>query len=98
MVPLIGIPKAPRGTFTMSGQSGEEALIFIRDRHLDGTIAVGAIAVGAIAVGVDRRQGRSPSGSIAVGVDPVSRIIRVTTAVELKGWRGWRYFGIVRPC
>jgi hypothetical protein len=70
-LPLIGIPKAPRDTFTVREQSGEEALIFIRDRHLD--------------------------CAIAVGVDPVSRIIRVTTAVELKGWRGRLYFGVVRP-
>ncbi|MET4622087.1 hypothetical protein ABIE18_003556 [Arthrobacter sp. 2762] len=71
IVPLIGIPKAPKNTFTVSEQSGEEALIFVRDRHLD--------------------------FAVAVGVDPVTRLIRVTTAVELKGWRGKLYFGVVRP-
>ncbi|YCH07492.1 DUF2867 domain-containing protein [Arthrobacter sp. alpha11c] len=71
LVPLIGIPKAPPNTFTVSEQSGEEALIFVRDRHLD--------------------------FAVAVGVDPVTRLIRVTTAVELKGWRGKLYFGVVRP-
>ncbi|MGY4541924.1 hypothetical protein ACVWY0_001837 [Arthrobacter sp. UYNi723] len=71
LVPLIGIPRAPRDVFTVTEQSGEEALIFIRDRHLD--------------------------CAIAVGVDPVNRILRVTTAVELKGWRGRLYFGVVRP-
>jgi len=71
LVPLIGIPKAPQNTFTVSEQSGEEALIFVRDRHLD--------------------------FAVAVGVDPVTRLIRVTTAVELKGWRGKLYFGVVRP-
>lgn len=35
--------------------------------------------------------------AVGVGVDSVSRIIRVTTAVELKGWRGKLYFGVVRP-
>ena len=71
LVPLVGIPKAPEDTFTVSEQSGEEALIFVRDKHLD--------------------------FAAAVGVDPVSRIIRVTTAVVLKGWRGKLYFGVVRP-
>ncbi|MGR0160150.1 DUF2867 domain-containing protein [Paenarthrobacter nitroguajacolicus] len=71
LVPLIGIPKAPQDTFNVTEQSGEEALIFVRDRHLN--------------------------FAAAVGVDPVSRLIRVTTAVELKGWRGKLYFGVVRP-
>lgn len=71
LVPLIGIPKAPQDTFTVTDQSGEEALIFVRDKHLN--------------------------FAAAVGVDPVSRLIRVTTAVELKGWRGKLYFGVVRP-
>ena len=51
-------------------QSGEEALIYVRDKHLN--------------------------LAAAVGVDPVSRLIRVTTAVELKGWRGKLYFRVVR--
>ncbi|SDW78854.1 Protein of unknown function [Arthrobacter sp. cf158] len=71
LVPLIGIPKAPRDTFKVTAQSGEEALIFVRDKHLN--------------------------FAAAVGVDPVSRLIRVTTAVELKGWRGKLYFAVVRP-
>ena len=71
LVPLIGIPRAPKNTFTVSEQSGEEALIFVRDRHLD--------------------------FAVAVGIDAVTRLIRVTTAVELKGWRGKLYFSVVRP-
>ncbi|MFK0039613.1 DUF2867 domain-containing protein [Paenarthrobacter sp. NPDC090517] len=71
LVPLIGVPKAPRDTFKVTDQAGEEALIFVRDKHLN--------------------------FAAAVGVDPVSRLIRVTTAVEFKGWRGKLYFGVVRP-
>lgn len=71
LVPLIGIPRASQDTFKVTDQSGEEALIFVRDKHLN--------------------------FAAAVGVDPVSRLIRVTTAVELKGWRGRLYFGVVRP-
>ncbi|MBT2586575.1 DUF2867 domain-containing protein [Arthrobacter sp. ISL-95] len=71
LVPLIGVPKAPRDTFTVTDRAGEEALIFVQDKHLN--------------------------FAAAVGVDPVSRLIRVTTAVELKGWRGKLYFGVVRP-
>ncbi|MFK0002442.1 DUF2867 domain-containing protein [Paenarthrobacter sp. NPDC090520] len=70
LVPLIGIPKAPKDTFKVSEQSGEEALIYVQDKHLN--------------------------FAAAVGVDPVRRLMRVTTAVELKGWRGKLYFGIVR--
>ncbi|MFJ4030194.1 DUF2867 domain-containing protein [Paenarthrobacter sp. NPDC089989] len=57
LVPLIGVPKAPRNTFAVSDRQGDEALIYFPDKHLD-------FAVG-------------------VGVDAASRIIRVTTAVEL---------------
>lgn len=71
LVPVIGIPKAPQDTFKVTDQIGEEALIFVRDKHLN--------------------------FAAAVGVDPVSRLIRVTTAVELKGWRGKLYFAVVRP-
>ncbi|UKA49158.1 DUF2867 domain-containing protein [Arthrobacter sp. FW305-123] len=71
LVPLIGVPKAPRDTFKVTDQSGEEALIYVRDKHLN--------------------------FAAAVGVDPVSRLIRVTTAVELKGWRGKLYFAVVQP-
>ena len=71
LVPLIGIPKAPRDTFRVTDKSDEEALIFVRDKHLD--------------------------FAAAVGVDPVGRLIRVTTAVVLKGWRGKLYFSVVRP-
>jgi hypothetical protein len=71
LVPLIGVPRAPRDTFKVTDQLGEEALIFVRDKHLN--------------------------FAAAVGVDPVSRLIRVTTAVELKGWRGKLYFGLVQP-
>ncbi|WGM19722.1 DUF2867 domain-containing protein [Paenarthrobacter sp. OM7] len=71
LVPLIGVPKAPLDTFRVTEQSGEEALIFVRDKHLD--------------------------FAAAVGVDPVGRLIRVTTAVVLKGWRGKLYFSLVRP-
>ncbi|MET3904268.1 DUF2867 domain-containing protein [Paenarthrobacter sp. 4246] len=71
LVPLIGVPKAPRDTFNVTDQAGEEALIFVRDKHLN--------------------------FAAAVGVDPVSQLIRVTTAVELKGWRGKLYFAVVRP-
>ncbi len=33
---------------------------------------------------------------VGVGVDPVARLVRVTTAVRLKGWRGRLYFAPVR--
>jgi hypothetical protein len=32
----------------------------------------------------------------AVGVDPTARLLRITTAVRLHGWRGRLYFGVVR--
>lgn len=32
---------------------------------------------------------------VAVGVDPVLNLVRVTTAVELLGWRGRLYFAPV---
>lgn len=32
----------------------------------------------------------------AVGVDPTARLLRLTTAVRLHGWRGRLYFGVVR--
>lgn len=33
---------------------------------------------------------------VGVGVDPVARLVRVTTAVRLHGWRGRIYFAPVR--
>jgi len=41
LVPLIGIPKASQDTFKVTDQSGEEALIYVRDKHLNFAAAVG---------------------------------------------------------
>ncbi|WP_224165338.1 hypothetical protein [Arthrobacter sp. StoSoilA2] len=41
LAPLIGIPKAAQDTFKVTDQSGEEALIYVRDKHLNFAAAVG---------------------------------------------------------
>jgi Protein of unknown function (DUF2867) len=69
-VRFIGIPPAPRDTFTVRRIVGDEALISFDDRHLD------------------FRAG--------VGVDAATSLVRITTAVRLKGWRGRFYFAPVR--
>ncbi|TYB56997.1 DUF2867 domain-containing protein [Nonomuraea sp. PA05] len=70
LVPLLGIPRAPRDTFAVNRVEGEEALISMNDRHLD--------------------------FRCGVAVDTVARLVRVTTTVRLKGWRGRVYFWPVR--
>ncbi|MCF6468173.1 DUF2867 domain-containing protein [Nonomuraea sp. MG754425] len=70
LVPLLGIPRAPRGAFRVERTEGEEALIAVDDRHLD--------------------------FRCAVAVDAEARLVRVTTVVRLKGWRGRVYFAPVR--
>jgi hypothetical protein len=70
LVPLMGIPRAPRDTFAIRRVEGDEALLSFDDRHLD--------------------------FRVGVGVDAVHRLVRVVTAVRLKGWRGRVYFGPVR--
>ncbi|MEU5863161.1 DUF2867 domain-containing protein [Nonomuraea sp. NPDC047529] len=70
IVPLIGIPRAPRDVFRVGRVEGDEALIAADDRHLD--------------------------FRCGVGVDREARLVRVTTTVRLKGWRGRLYFWPVR--
>jgi hypothetical protein len=70
LVPVLGIPKAPRGVFAVRKVVGDEALLAFDDRHLD--------------------------FRVGVGVDTTTALVRVVTAVRLKGWRGRLYFGPVR--
>lgn len=70
VVPLVGIPVAPRDVFRVRHVEGDEALISVNDKHLD--------------------------FRCAVGVDQTTRLVRVTTTVKLKGWRGRLYFAPVR--
>lgn len=70
VVPLLGIPVAPRDVFRVRHVEGDEALISANDKHLD--------------------------FRCAIGVDVETRLVRVTTTVKLKGWRGRLYFAPVR--
>jgi Protein of unknown function (DUF2867) len=70
LVPLLGVPRAPRSVFDVDDVVGEEALIVADDVHLD--------------------------FRCGVAVDPVRRLVRVTTVVRLKGRRGRLYFAPVR--
>lgn len=70
LVPVLGIPRAPRDVFAVRRVVGEEALLAFDDRHLD--------------------------FRVGVGVDTEASLVRVVTAVRLKGRRGRLYFGPVR--
>jgi Protein of unknown function (DUF2867) len=70
LVPLIGVPRAPRSIFDVDEVVGEEAVIAVDDVHLD--------------------------FRCGVAVDPARALVRVTTVVRLKGWRGRLYFAPVR--
>jgi hypothetical protein len=70
LVPVLGIPRAPRGAFAVRRVEGGEALLGFDDMHLD--------------------------FRVAVGVDQATRLVRIVTAVRLKGWRGRLYFAPVR--
>jgi coenzyme F420-0:L-glutamate ligase/coenzyme F420-1:gamma-L-glutamate ligase len=47
-VPLVGIPRAPRGTFRVAEIDGEEALVSADDAHLDFRCAIGVDAAAGL--------------------------------------------------
>jgi hypothetical protein len=57
------------------------------------TFAVSAAVGQEVLISTDERH---LDFRCAVGVDPAARLLRLTTAVRLHGWRGRLYFGVVR--
>jgi hypothetical protein len=63
------------------------------ERAAPDTFTIGEVSGQEVLISTEARHLDFCAG---VGVDPVSRMVRVTTTVRLKGWRGRVYFAPVR--